>query len=199
VVLSQALAALVAAAIDWFSLTLAEPKPGVFHQVARIGLLVHSVCLLTTSGKEEKMIDDFAAAYERLEIVLRIVPPCPTSVDCNEESPLQGSCMRVIKVEPSVQTKETKSSSNSEGSSIGSPKRLCSSTVGGSAFFNESLPTFGSSGRATSMGQVTVVLSMKSADDFNFLQSDIGLNTNAFAGESVHISVRPVLFNLGVL
>jgi len=33
---------------------------------------VHSVCLLSTSGKEEGMLDDFAGAYQDLDVTLRL-------------------------------------------------------------------------------------------------------------------------------
>lgn len=46
----------------------------ISFQTLRIGLLLHSVCLLTTSGKEEGMLDDFAGAYERLRVTIRLVP-----------------------------------------------------------------------------------------------------------------------------
>jgi len=39
----------------------------------RSGLVVHSACLLSTAGDEDNMIDDFAAAYDRLNIDLSIV------------------------------------------------------------------------------------------------------------------------------
>ena len=39
------------------------------------GMLLHSVSLLTTSGKEAGMIDDFKGAYDRLQVLYRLVPP----------------------------------------------------------------------------------------------------------------------------
>jgi len=38
-----------------------------------LGLLVHSVCLLSTHGNEVGMLDDFAGAYERLDVSLVLV------------------------------------------------------------------------------------------------------------------------------
>ena len=43
--------------------------------MSEIGLLLHSVCLLSTAGNEEHMIDDFAGAYDELDVSLRFVAP----------------------------------------------------------------------------------------------------------------------------
>jgi hypothetical protein len=75
VVVSQALGAVVAAAEGHLSKCLLEKNEAVVRQLVDVGLLVHSVGLLTTMGKEEKMLDDFAGAYENLQVRLALEPP----------------------------------------------------------------------------------------------------------------------------
>jgi len=71
VVLAQALGAAVATSVEFLTRCLTERAGPVLQQVARIGLLLHSVCLLSTSGREAHMLDDFAGAYEHMDLVRR--------------------------------------------------------------------------------------------------------------------------------
>jgi len=72
IVLSQALNALVAACQEWLVRCVEGRLGAALLQVSQIGMLLHSVCLLSTSGKEEIMLDDFAGAFERLKVTLRL-------------------------------------------------------------------------------------------------------------------------------
>ena len=73
IVLSQALVGIVAAATQQLSNCLAEREEDKISQYAKIGLLVHSVCLLSTHGNEAHMISDFQSAYEKLNVTIRFV------------------------------------------------------------------------------------------------------------------------------
>jgi hypothetical protein len=72
VVASQATTAVVSAAVDLLTRLISNRSTAALKQVAHAGLLVHSVSLLSTSGNEEGMLDDFSGAYERLHISLRL-------------------------------------------------------------------------------------------------------------------------------
>jgi len=75
VVMCQALGAVVAAGVDLLTRTVRERKATVIRQLFTVGMLVHSVCLLSTTGTEESMLDDFAGAYESLKAVFRLEGP----------------------------------------------------------------------------------------------------------------------------
>jgi hypothetical protein len=75
VVLSQAIGAVVIASIDVLSRHVTSRNIHVLKQYQQIGLLIHSVLLLSTHGNEECMMDDFAGAYERLHVTLKLIGP----------------------------------------------------------------------------------------------------------------------------
>jgi hypothetical protein len=75
VVMGQALGAAVATAVEFLTRAIREKAGAVLQQVSAIGLLLHSVCLLSTTGSEVHMLDDFAGAYEHMDLVLRLEPP----------------------------------------------------------------------------------------------------------------------------
>jgi hypothetical protein len=74
IIVSQALCAAATASADALAACV-QARDGQKLQrwrADRAGLLVHSVCLLSTFGNEVGMIDDFAGAFERLHVVLRL-------------------------------------------------------------------------------------------------------------------------------
>jgi hypothetical protein len=78
IVVSQALGAVGGAAVASLTEATKDRNEGLLRQWSSAhgaGLLVHSVCLLTTAGKEHAMLDDFAGAYERLDLSLRLGQP----------------------------------------------------------------------------------------------------------------------------
>jgi len=80
----------------------------------RCGLLVHSVCLLSTSGKEEGMLDDFAGAYRDLDVSLRF-----SVMDDRVEG---GSDLVVLGMASASSVNTSSLSSGSISSSISSTK-----------------------------------------------------------------------------
>lgn len=72
VVLSQALGAIVAASVENLADVLKRRDAAAFRQVQAIGLLVHEVSLMSTSGHETNMIEDMAAALHRLHVTFRL-------------------------------------------------------------------------------------------------------------------------------
>jgi len=73
-VMSQALGAAVTAAAEVLVTCITEKRLDTLRQMYNIGLLLHSVCLLSTAGKEAAMIDDFAGAYAGLKLSLCLAP-----------------------------------------------------------------------------------------------------------------------------
>jgi len=113
VVMSQALAAAVAAGIDLLTRVISNRDGKVLLQVSRIGLLLHSVCLLSTSGHEELMIDDFAGAYDRLDLTLRLgCPDCSAGGVGSEGGPPPGDAalLQLASVKPKPSAKHGKQS-----------------------------------------------------------------------------------------
>jgi hypothetical protein len=108
IVVGQALGAVVVAASEHLTRFVKEKQISAIRQVHSIGLLLHSVSLLSTTGLEEAMLDDFAGAYEHLGVVLRLVPPSSDSacddsdaVDLNGELfDINGVQMTVAAVDP---------------------------------------------------------------------------------------------------
>ena len=74
-VMSQALGAVVACASEAIARCIDARQDAPLRQASEIGLLVFSACLLSTSGDERAMLDDFAGAYENLHVTLLFVPP----------------------------------------------------------------------------------------------------------------------------
>jgi hypothetical protein len=73
VVVSQALGGVVASCIELLTDVITHRNAGLLRQMASsAGMLVHSVSLLSTQGAEAAMLDDFAGAYERLHVQLRL-------------------------------------------------------------------------------------------------------------------------------
>ena len=70
VCLSQALGAAVAAAVEALSDCVRRRDAAVLQQWEAIGMLLLEVCLLSTQGKEELMLDDMAGALGRLRVTL---------------------------------------------------------------------------------------------------------------------------------
>jgi hypothetical protein len=83
IVVSQALGAVVAASSEFFLRAVTDHNTDVIRQVARIGLLLHSVCLLSTSGDEEAMLNDFTAVYKILKLTLRFEQATATNLSAN--------------------------------------------------------------------------------------------------------------------
>jgi len=105
IVLSQALAAAVAACIDHLTQCIVNRQNRVLSQVSSIGLLLHSVSLLSTSGKELAMIDDFAGAYERLNLTIRLQcsDTASSAGGAAEAEPQDFALLQVVEARPTVQ------------------------------------------------------------------------------------------------
>lgn len=86
IVASQALSAAIMAAGEVLVRAIEDHQGTIIRQFANIGLLLHSVCLLSTSGNEEGMLDDFAGIFEDLGLIIRLVPP--TKEDGDDADPL---------------------------------------------------------------------------------------------------------------
>ena len=100
IVVSQALGAVVVAASELLERFVKEKKVSAIRQVHSIGLLLHSVSLLSTKGSEEGMLDDFAGAYDHLGVVIRLVPP-PSDAheDDIESSGVEGVQMSLMAID----------------------------------------------------------------------------------------------------
>ena len=172
IVLSQALAAAVTAAAEVLGQAIRDREGAAVRQMARAGLLLHSVSLLSTSGKELSMIDDMTAAYESMNLSLRLEAPVPAAGGRPAAGGALGEPMlEVAAVEP-VSAKEA---------------RL---TYGGGG---------GGEDHELPMGRVLVTLRAASLEDFVWLATALGAAPGAAASFSVpDLDVRPVLFNLGV-
>jgi len=96
IVLSQALCAVVAAGMQVLTECLGTKSSEKIRQFSSIGLLCHSVCLLSTSGKEEGMIEDFSGAYAKLRITIRF----ECQLGNNDKLAIAGDGFRIINVEP---------------------------------------------------------------------------------------------------
>jgi hypothetical protein len=101
--MGQALGAAVASAIELLTGCLQERNEARLWQFAEAGLLLHSVCLLSTRGKENSMIEDFSGVYDMLNLSLRL--EAPASATLSTQSKLQqrqpqqlpdGSAVRVL-------------------------------------------------------------------------------------------------------
>eukprot|EP00615_Pteridomonas_danica_P011128 CAMPEP_0114347378 /NCGR_PEP_ID=MMETSP0101-20121206/13838_1 /TAXON_ID=38822 ORGANISM="Pteridomonas danica, Strain PT" /NCGR_SAMPLE_ID=MMETSP0101 /ASSEMBLY_ACC=CAM_ASM_000211 /LENGTH=169 /DNA_ID=CAMNT_0001484623 /DNA_START=113 /DNA_END=619 /DNA_ORIENTATION=+ len=73
-VVSQALGGAVAGASEVLQNILRTKDEVSLIRISQIGLLLHSVSLLSTRGKELCMIDDFAGAYDSLNCNITIQP-----------------------------------------------------------------------------------------------------------------------------
>ena len=82
---SQALGALTSVALEMLTRCVSSRNEKLLNQFHRIGFLVHSVNLLSTSGKEDKMISDFAGAYEALKIMRVVVLPPSVSAKAGND------------------------------------------------------------------------------------------------------------------
>ena len=71
VVVSQALGGVISAAIDLLERAISNRDTAAISQYFEVGLLVHSICLLSTHGKEMAMLDDTFGAYERLDVSIK--------------------------------------------------------------------------------------------------------------------------------
>ena len=107
VVISQALGALVAACGEHLADSLRRRDTAALLQMQAIGLLLHEVCLLSTSGHERKMIEDMAAALARLRVVIRLELADDSNGGAVESSQAEGAeggnsepHMRVTNVAP---------------------------------------------------------------------------------------------------
>jgi len=101
IVVGQALGAVVVAASELLERFVKEKKVSAIRQIHSIGLLLHSVCLLSTKGSEEAMLDDFAGAYDHLGVVLRLVPPSSENVeDVTESSDVKGVQISLEAIDP---------------------------------------------------------------------------------------------------
>ena len=101
IVTSQALGAIVTAALDHLVSCITLRQEAVLRQISCVGLLVHSVCLLSTYGNESAMLDDFAGAYANLEVVIRLKGPSddvPSNLGDARTAPLLG----IASVEPTL-------------------------------------------------------------------------------------------------
>ena len=208
VVFSQALAALVASSIEQITSIVVEKRSKELRQLHEAGLLVHSVSLLSTHGKEEGMIDDFRAAYDDLEVRLSLVASSEGG---------GGDLIRVSSVKPTPGSSSVLQSDleDSFHGSIGfRPSGLGSrggSLLGDIGSLSE--PGAGRGGgrsvgvgsltevkverdqaaqRSTS-GKVTVTLAVQ-AQSFLWVAKELGLTADV----PMIIDVFPVLFNLGV-
>jgi hypothetical protein len=70
---AQALSSAVAASVDTVASAVRSRDARHVRQLAAIGLLLHEVCLLSTHGHEENMLDDMAGALERLDLTVELV------------------------------------------------------------------------------------------------------------------------------
>jgi hypothetical protein len=83
---SQALSAVVTAAIDQFRRWVTMDDRSALDQAASIGLLVHAASLLSTQGNEEHMIEDTVGAFRwlaRVEVVFEPDSTFKHPEDCN--------------------------------------------------------------------------------------------------------------------
>jgi hypothetical protein len=172
VVVAQALAGVVSAAVDALTWCIVEHQESLLVQLSQIGLLVHSLSLLSTRGAEYGMIDDFAGALERLSVTIRLVSPSEPRYAASEaasEEPASSRVMlRVVAVE-----------------------RGDKACVGGNA-----------SSRRTMCGRVTVCLSVEPAEAYGWVLRTLASSERAVEGGSsevtTEITVKHALFNLGV-
>eukprot|EP00613_Pedinella_sp_CCMP2098_P021665 CAMPEP_0171692996 /NCGR_PEP_ID=MMETSP0991-20121206/6392_1 /TAXON_ID=483369 /ORGANISM="non described non described, Strain CCMP2098" /LENGTH=767 /DNA_ID=CAMNT_0012281373 /DNA_START=514 /DNA_END=2817 /DNA_ORIENTATION=+ len=84
--IGQALGAAVASSVELLERCLEDRNENLLLQVAEIGLLIHSVCLLSTHGKEASMIEDFRGVYDILDLSLRLEKPAATAAESSSSS-----------------------------------------------------------------------------------------------------------------
>ena len=80
----QALAAAVAAAVNVLELCVAQKDGMVIRQWVSIGMLMHEVSLLSTFGKEMRMIGDMSMALQYLNLRLKLVRSRASQKDAGE-------------------------------------------------------------------------------------------------------------------
>eukprot|EP00615_Pteridomonas_danica_P005969 CAMPEP_0114334392 /NCGR_PEP_ID=MMETSP0101-20121206/4348_1 /TAXON_ID=38822 ORGANISM="Pteridomonas danica, Strain PT" /NCGR_SAMPLE_ID=MMETSP0101 /ASSEMBLY_ACC=CAM_ASM_000211 /LENGTH=728 /DNA_ID=CAMNT_0001465643 /DNA_START=908 /DNA_END=3094 /DNA_ORIENTATION=+ len=91
IVTSQAIGGITSAAIELLSrIIYKQENRSQIIQYHRVGLLVHCISLLSTSGHEEGMLDDFAGALERLDITLKFHPPNTCTFDNGRRTSQSG-------------------------------------------------------------------------------------------------------------
>ena len=120
IVVAQAMGAIVSASVEFLTRCLQEKASDVWKQITTIGLLVHSVSLLSTSGHEKAMIDDFAGAFESLNVALRLLP-MPLGAAPSSD----GTLLKVVRVQPMARmfagdVTSSASFKSGRGSSLGS-------------------------------------------------------------------------------
>jgi hypothetical protein len=173
VVLSQALGAAVTASVELLTRLVIEHRTLDLQQCGAIGLLLHSACLLTTSGNEEAMLNDFAGAYDLLNLTLRFEPPVPAEDDV-EAHGSGGVKLTVIEALPSSNNATNADRQHQHGGVSRHP-------LGG-------------------LGNVVVVVRVAPLGAFEFIQSSLSqLPATKKSGQTPEIHVVPVLFNLGEL
>ena len=145
VVLCQALCALSTAGVEVMARCVKERSASKLQQFVTSGLLVHSVSLLSTSGKEEGMIEDFAAAYEKLRVTFRFVSTSDSTNQGDPESETpEELVLRVVDVQQAGKT------TSGPGSSSVGPKR------------------------STDIGVLTVTLGVSSDHDYEWICATAG-------------------------
>jgi hypothetical protein len=181
-VVSQALGAVVAAAAEALAecvQTRNAPLLMRWHADCA-GLLVHSVGLLTTAGKEAGMLCDFAGALEMLQVVVRL-EPLPAGSGSGHDTT----------------TKTTEEEWN------GGPVDVKFLNLESSA--NKELQSAAFNNNIESCGNVTVALQLEPPGAHAWavatlaqVSNSSSSQTTAAAAAAAEIKVVPVLFNLGV-
>jgi hypothetical protein len=168
-VMCQALGAVTVSSLNCLARCVVAEDALVVKQMAHIGLLLHSACLLTTSGNEAHMLSDFATAYERMNATIRILPP---------KSPMSSHAA----VPASVGGPPTDFNLGDVFDEASINVSMTSSDVERG---DDGLPSM-----SGSMGDVTITVATNTAGAYEWL-------LGAAAG-ALEFHVVPVLFNLGV-
>lgn len=182
----QALAAAAAACAAHLGQAVRARDGPLLAQLGAVGVLLHSAALLSTTGNEAAMIDDFRGAYERLRLTLCIEAASGSGNGSGNGPGLANgsSSLRVLRVEPT-----NSSASDGVGGSADDDDDDDLEAGEGEGGYSSYTKFAGSRERECGLGAVTVTLAAEPAD-FAWI---VGI-----LGPKPTIKVIPVLFNLGI-
>ena len=176
---SQALGTAVAAALTKIEDCIMKRDSALLRQFNDIGLLLHEVCLLSTHGKEEGMIDDMAGALDRLRLTIRFVDE-GLSDERESVSRMSGNLWRSLRV------------SRREAST----RRLQKPTSVFKVVDVQSKPRQPEAEAAE--GGLLVTVAVTSQEVFFWMGDSVRTSAKPLTNSRMDVDVHPVLFNLGV-